>query len=89
MRHLKVHGTHENNQKLMFEMKLEEKTGKTMITVPLANQSKFGPAGFGKTEKQYHIVKLDDKELSKAMSEETKQELANIKRMSKLKEQSK
>ena len=76
-----VHGTHSSNQELFFDTKKDSETGKTMITVPLAKQSKFGPSGFAKPQKQYKMVQLNDKELSKVMSDTTKQELSQLSRI--------
>ena len=87
-RDLKVHGIHQNNQKLFFELKQEEFSGKTMITVPLAKQSKFGPATYKKKEKEYRLVKLKDRELEKAMSDSTKLEMSEIASIQRQKEQS-
>lgn len=46
--------------------------------VPLAKQSKFGPSQYGKTHKEYRLAKLNDRELEKVMSDNTKAELAEI-----------
>ena len=44
----------------------------------MAKMSKFGPANYQKLEKEYRLVKLNDRELEKAMSDSTKQELNEI-----------
>lgn len=46
-----------------------------MITVQAANASKFGLPTSAQQEKEYRLVKLNDKELSKVMSDETKIEI--------------
>ena len=46
-----------------------------MITVPIAKQSKFGPPGGAKKDREYRMVKLNAKELDKVMSDSTKAEL--------------
>lgn len=75
---VKVHGTHINNQNLFFDTKQEDERGKMIITVPATKASKFGLPTSAQLEKEYRLVKLNDQELSKVMSDETKNELAQI-----------
>lgn len=56
-----------------------EGSEKVIITVPIAKQSKFGPPGGAKKDREYVMVKLTAKELDKVMSESTKAELEEIK----------
>ena len=83
---LKVHGIHQGNKKLFFETKVAEDSGKLMIAVPRTKTSKFGPPPSQKTQEHYRLVKLSDKELEKAMSEQTKLELKSIQGICKEKE---
>ena len=78
-RNAKIHGINQNNLDLFFNTKQESGTNKTLITVPLAKQSKFGPAASKKKQHEYRLVKLNDKELAKVMSNETKAEITDIK----------
>ena len=55
--------------------------------MPLAKQSKFGPAAHKKKEKEYRLVMLNDRELEKAMSDSTKLELSEIASIQRQKEE--
>ena len=77
-RNAKIHGINQNNLDLFFDTKTESGTNKMLITVPLAKQSKFGPAASKKKQHEYRLVQLNSKELAKVMSDETKLEIKNI-----------
>ena len=49
-RDAKIHGINQNNLDLFFDTKQESGTNKMLITVPLAKQSKFGPAASKKKQ---------------------------------------
>ena len=82
LRRMRVNGTHVNNQELFFDMEKEDETGRTLITVP-PMQSKFGgaiaKAGGKETKKQYSVCKMDDRELDRAMSDATRNEIRQLK----------
>lgn len=86
---MRVHGTHTANQELFFDTEKEKDTGKTLIRVPLAQQSKFGGAFPKKTGNTYAIVKLEERELEKVMSKDTRLEISNIQQITEAKKETK
>ena len=78
VRDIKVRGTHSNNQNLFFNTEDSAVDGKAIVRVNPANTSKFGHTSH-RPAKEYSMVKLNDKELKKIMSDETKAEIQQLK----------